>query len=169
MLENLKQLVKDHAQEAIINNSDVPNHLNNDAIEAASSSIFSSLQDQITNGKIEDLVAMFSNNKADIENPTVQIASSNFVQKLHELGIDAESAKNICASLMPSLMGKLVNQTNDPSDSTFNLKDMLSSLTGGDSKFDLSSVLGMFNMGSIADVANVSGNGILGKLKSFFK
>lgn len=169
MLENLKQLVEDHAQDAIVNNSNVPNHLNNEAMAAASSSIFSSLQAQLTDGKIGDLVKMFSDNEADVENPIVQLASSTFVQKLDGLGIEAESAKDISASLIPALVGKLVNKTNDPADSAFDLKEMLSNLGGADSKFDLSSVLGMFNTGAIGEVLNASEGGILGKLKGLFK
>ena len=59
MLENLKQLVTESAQDAIVNNSEVPNEHNEAAIEAASGSIFDTLKDQLSSGNIGSLIDAF--------------------------------------------------------------------------------------------------------------
>jgi hypothetical protein len=51
-----------------------------------------------------------------------------------KFGLDKGAASNIVNSLLPTVMGKLVNKTNDPNDNSFNLKGILGELTGGQGK-----------------------------------
>ena len=55
MIENLEQLVRDNAQELIVNNNSVPNENNEAAIKAASGSIFDTLKEQMTAGNLSQL------------------------------------------------------------------------------------------------------------------
>ncbi|MNX68748.1 hypothetical protein D3C86_999460 [compost metagenome] len=83
------------------------------------------------------------------------------------MGINMETAKNIAASVIPSIMGKLVNKTNDPNDSSFNIQDVIAKVSGPDGKFDLSDVTRMFT-----EKTDVNGDGkddgLVDKLKGLF-
>ncbi|WP_316842696.1 DUF937 domain-containing protein [Pedobacter gandavensis] len=165
MLENLNELVKQSAQDAIVNNSEIPNEQNEAAIQAASGSIFDSLKQQLSSGNIGNLVDAFKG--GDVANSAVvQDASTGFIDKLAGMGINLDSAKAIAASIIPGVMGQLVNKTNDPNDSSFNLQDMLTKISGPDGKFQLSDLTNLFGGG--AEDGKEGGNGIVDKLKGLF-
>jgi len=168
MLDNLNQLVQDGAQEAIANNSDIPDEHNEAAVSAASSSIFDALKDHLTSGNISGLVDAFKGGNV-AGSSLVQDASAGFVDKLAGMGIDSEAAKGIAASVIPGLVSKFVDKTNDPNDSSFDIKDIVSKVSGGN--FDVSSVLGMFTGGAAKEGeagAEGEGGGIMDKLKGLF-
>lgn len=168
MLENLNQLVRENVQDTVVNNSEVPNEQNEEVIQAASGSIFDSLKDQLASGNVGGLAEIFNSGNAEGSAVTQQ-AAGNFTDKLAGLGINAETAKKLAATV---IIGKLTQKTADPNDSSFNIKDVLGSLAGGsDGKFDVSDVIGMFNGGG--QQSNQAGaapaeNGILDKLKGMF-
>ncbi|WP_316835709.1 hypothetical protein [Pedobacter nutrimenti] len=161
MLENLKQLVTESAQDAIVNNSEVPNEHNEAAIQAASGSIFDTLKDQLSSGNIGSLIDAFKG--GNVANSDVaQQATSSFTDKLAGLGINAESAKNIASSLIPGILDKFVSKTNDPNDSSFDIKDVLSKISGPDGKFQLSDLTDLFTS------KEGETGGIMDKLKGLF-
>src|SRR3546814_6841160 len=86
---------------------------------------------------VNNLVDAFKGGNVQ-NSPIVQEASSGFIDKLGSLGINLDSAKGIAASLIPSIIDKFVKKTNDPSDSSFDLNNVLSSISGSDGKFQLS-------------------------------
>ncbi|PYF76062.1 hypothetical protein [Pedobacter nutrimenti] len=166
MLENLNQLVKESAQDAIVNNSDVPNEHNEAAIQAASGSIFDTLKEQLSSGNIGNLVDAFKG--GNVENSAVvQQASASFTDKLAGMGINLDSAKGIAASIIPGIVGKFVNKTNDPNDSSFDIKDIFSKISGPDGKFQLSDLTDLFS-GNKAGEEGQQGGGVIDKLKGLF-
>lgn len=187
MLESLNELVKEHAQDAIINNSAIPNEQNEAAVQAASGSIFDTLKQQLSSGNISSLVDAFKGGNAGGNSLTEQ-ATTTFTDKLAGMGIDAESAKGVAASIIPSIISKFVNKTNDPNDSSFNIQDILSKISGPDGKFQLSDLTNLFSgsheTGATENQTGVTGNqagtgenqtgatenqtGILDKLKGLF-
>ncbi|TDG37994.1 hypothetical protein EZJ43_02575 [Pedobacter changchengzhani] len=169
MLENLNELVRENVQDAVVNNSEVPNEQNEAAIGAASSSIFDALKDQVSSGNISGLADIFNGGSTD-GSAVVQNASSSFTEKLSGMGINAATAKTIAASVIPMIISKLTQKTADPNDSSFNITDILGKLGGGaDGKFDVSDVIGMFGGGQSADPnAQNAGGGLLDKLKGMF-
>ncbi|MBB2146634.1 hypothetical protein GM921_14115 [Pedobacter sp. LMG 31464] len=169
MLENLINLVKEHAQDAIVNNPDVPNEQNEEAVQAASSSIVDALKQQVSSGNLGGLMDVFKGNTGDV----TQQATTGFVEKLQGMGINLGAAEGIAGSLIPGLIEKFTQKTNDPNDSSFNLQDIAGKLIGGDDgKFDLSDVTSMLGVGgnqTQADgTAAPSSGGILGKIKGLF-
>ena len=173
MLENLNELVRENVQDSVVNNSEIPNEQNEQVIQSASGSIFDTLKDQISSGNVGRLAEIFNSGNAEGSAVTQQAAGS-FTDKLAGLGINAETAKKLAATVIPVIIGKLTQKTADPNDSSFNIKDVLGSLAGGsDGKFDVSDVIGMFNGGRPALAANQNGEtpvngGILDKLKGMF-
>lgn len=170
MLENLMQLVRDNVQEAVVNNSDIPNEQNEAVIQAASGSIFDTLKDQLTSGNVGGLVDLFKGDSTDGSAVTQQAAGS-FQDKLAGLGINSTIAKSIAAAVIPMIISKFTQKTNDPNDSSFNIQDVLGKLAGGaDGKFDLTDVMGMIT-GSGQQQAGATpaqDGGILDKLKGMF-
>ena len=169
MLENLSELVRENVQESVVNNTAIPNEQNEAVIQAASGSIFDTLKDQLASGNIGGLAEIFNSGNAEGSAVTAQAAGS-FTDKLAGLGINAETAKGLAASVIPVILGKLTQKTADPNDSSFNINDILGKLGGGaDGKFDVSDVIGMFNGGGQAQAGgNAESGGIMDKLKGLF-
>ncbi|PTT01050.1 hypothetical protein DBR11_08425 [Pedobacter sp. HMWF019] len=161
MLENLKQLVTESAQDVIVNNPDVPNEQNEAAIQAASGSIFDTLKDHLASGNLSGLVDAFKGGDTG-NSGLAQQATSNFTEKLAGMGINLDSAKNIASSLIPGIMDKFVSKTNDPNDSSFDIKDVLSKISGPDGKFQLSDLTDLFT------IKEGETGGIVDKIKGLF-
>ncbi len=159
MLENLEQLVRENAQELVVNNSAVPNEQNEQVIQAASGSIVDVLKEKAGSGNIGDLISSFTQGGGNLE----QITSS-FSDKLGGLGINAETAKSIGSSLIPMVMSKFFNKAADPNDSSFDLQDILGRFGGADGKFDLNDVKDLLGGGQDGQ----AGGGLLDKLKGLF-
>lgn len=164
MIENLKKLVEENVQDAIVNNSAVPNEQNEAAIEATSGSIIEVLKDKLASGDIAGLVDAFKNGNGSA---VAAQASSGLTEKLQGMGINLESAKNIASSVLPGIVDKFIKKTNDPNDSSFNIQDILSKVSGDDGKFDLSDVTRMFT-----EKTDANGDGkddsIIDKVKGLF-
>lgn len=135
MLEQLFKLIENESQQEIINNPAIPNEQNNHAVGLAADSIFNGLQGKLANGGLKDVLGMFAGNQSTgTDNELVNGISGNFISNLmNKFGIDNEKASAIAKSVIPSVLGKLVNKTNDPNDSSFNINGVIGSLMGGDS------------------------------------
>jgi hypothetical protein len=129
MFENLLNLVKEHAGDAIINNAAIPNEHNDAAIETTTNGIMEGLKNQLGNGGIDGLTAMFQggNQSGMVQNISQNVAGS----LMQKFGIENQAAQSIVQSLIPVVMNKFVNKTNDPNDSSFDLQGIIGSLAGG--------------------------------------
>ncbi len=163
MIENLKQLVRESAQSTIVQNKDIPNEQNEAAIEAASGSIFNTLKDQLTSGNLGNLADTFKGENLQ-GSVVVEQASSAFVTKLSDMGVNPDSAQNIASSVIPGIINKFVHKTNDPNDSSFSLSGMFNSISGPDGKFQLSDLTNL--LGGNKNDGNDSG--LIDKIKGFF-
>lgn len=160
MLDQLKKLVQENAQEAIFNNPSVPDDKNQDAVDAASGSIMEVLKDKISSGKIKDLLS--GSQGAGAEELKNDI-SQNFSGKLESLGIGGGSAKSIASALIPLVVSKLLNKGGSGA-SSLDITQVIGSLSGG--KFDLSSLTGLLGGGDGKNGGKEGG--ILGKVKDLF-
>ncbi len=129
MLENLIQLVRENAGEAIINNSAIPNEKNEAAVETAASSIFDQLKGQLNQGGLESITNLFQGGgSTELINNISSGAAGDLMKKF---GLDSNAAGGIVEKLIPVVMDKFVKKTNDPNDSSFDLQGIIGSLTGG--------------------------------------
>lgn len=154
MLDQLLQLVREQAQEPVVNNPAVPNEQNDAVIGAATQSIAASLQQELANGNGAQLLSLFGsgdNNAVNEQNPLVNRISGNFVETLlQKFNLDKGVATKLAASLIPTVLGALVKKTNDPGNSSFNLEGILNSLTGGSAQgVNLSGILGRLTSGGL--------------------
>ena len=168
MLENLIRLVRDNVQDIVVNNNEIPNEKNDEVIHAASTSIFDTLKDKLASDNASELANVFNN--GDAENSSVaQQAANSFTDKRAGMGISTDTAKTLAASVIPMVIAKLTKKTADPSDGSFNIKDILGSLGGGGgSGFNLGNVMGMFNGSGEGQNKSEVGEDMLGKLKGMF-
>ncbi len=130
MIENLINLVKEHAGDAIINNPAIPNEKNNAAISETANSIMSSLKSQASGGQIQNILSMFQSGSA--ENTPVTSAISNTVTEnlMNKFGLDNSQAGKIATTMLPGILNSFIKKTNDPSDSSFDLKDVVTKIGG---------------------------------------
>jgi hypothetical protein len=132
MLEQLLQLVKENAGEAIVNNPAIPNEQNDAAIKTATDSIFSGLKKIAGGGNLDSILGLFQGSGDLTSHPAVNNISGNVAGDLmKKFGLDKAAAAGIVQQLLPVVMNKLVHKTNDPNDNSFNLQDIIGSLTGG--------------------------------------
>jgi Bacterial protein of unknown function (DUF937) len=134
MLDNLINLVKEHAGDAIINNPAIDNKNNNAAIETTASSIMDSLKGQLGSGGIAGLTSLFSGG-AGANSSMLQGITKNVTSSLaSKFGISGDAAGQIASSLIPTVMNSLVKKTNDPNDKSFDLQGIMGSLGSGNKK-----------------------------------
>lgn len=144
MFDELLKLVSNESGEQIINNPEIPNEQNNAAIETTTGSIMDGLKSQISGGNGADVLSLLGGQSGIQGNPLVGNLTANVTSSLMDkLGVSNPVAKQIAASLVPVVIGKLVNRTNDPNDSSFDINSIFGSLTGGKSnQFDLAGLIG---------------------------
>ncbi len=140
MLEELFNLVKGAAGETVINNPDVPNEHNNEVIAEATNTVASGLRNMVAGGGLQNILSLFGGNngqqssKSLLSNPIVNMMIGHLAGKLmSKFNLGGSQANNVASSLIPSVISNLVNNTNDPNNSSFSLDKLLNSITGGQS------------------------------------
>ncbi|WP_264523442.1 hypothetical protein [Flavobacterium sp. N502536] len=132
MFEQLTQLVQQYGGDAVVNNSAVPNEHNEAVIQETSSSIFSGLQKIASEGGAEQLAGLFNGtSKLDSSNPVVQQITQQLSGSLGEkFGLSSADSAGVASSMIPQVLSSLVNKAKDPNDSSFNISDIISSISG---------------------------------------
>jgi hypothetical protein len=131
MFDNLLQLVKEHAGEAIVNNPAIPNDKNDAAIGVASEGIMDQLKQMGSGGGMDAIMGLMKGGNI-ANNPAIADIAGNVAGKLmSNFGIEASQAEGIVKNLVPQVMEKFVSKTNDPNDSSFDLQGVIGSLSGG--------------------------------------
>ena len=160
MLEELFSLIKEQGNDTVINNPAIPNEQNNAVLADATHSVASELQGVLSGGGLQSVLSLFSNGNNNsggsslLNNPIVSNIISSFTNKLTtNHGIAPDQAGGIANNLIPSVLSNLISKTNDPSNSSFDIGSIISSLTGGAQNggggFDISSFVSKFTSGSL--------------------
>ena len=141
MIENLTQLVRDNASEAIINNPSMPNEYNNAAIEQVSQTIIDSLRCQIIGGGLKDVLSLFEK-KVQIKGHVVIHDLNNCVVNdlISKFGINHTAATDVASKIVQPVVEKLIKKTNDPADPSFEVKKILLVVGGNAVKRDRTSI-----------------------------
>ncbi len=147
MLEQLMGLIQDHSQEAIVNNPAIPNEHNDSAMQTILGAITGGMQQQAQGGGagLAGLAGLLGGQSGTsgsglMSNPIVagiaQQAISGLMQKF---GMGNGAAAGIVSQILPSVMGSMIQQTNDPANSAFNMSDIMGVMADG--KVDMSDVM----------------------------
>jgi len=173
MLKELFDLVKGNATETVINNPDVPNEHNEEVVAEATNTVASGLRNIVAGGGLQSLLSLFnggSNKKGLLSNPIVSMMMGHFAGKLmNKFGLNNSQANNLSGSLIPNVLGSLINKTNDPNDPGFSLENLLGSITGNKSTQSsgggLGELLNQFGGGGQSN--DGGGGGIMDLIKDF--
>lgn len=185
MLENLFNLVKEHAGSAIISNPSIPNEQNDEAVASATSSITDGIKNAIAGGNLQGVLSMFTGHTDAGSSPVSQQIQGNFIQDLvSKFGMNQAEATSAAGGLIPNVLNKLVHKTNDPNDSSFDLQGIMNNLSGGStSGFNIQGLMDKFKGGldkngdghvdmqdltSLFQNSGEQGGGIMDKLKGLF-
>ena len=140
MLDNLNDLVKSLANDAVVNNPDIPNAQNNEVVAEATHTVASGFQNMVAGGGLQNMLSLFqqgaqqATSSSVASNPIVNMMQGHFVSKLmSKFGLNTAQASSVSSSLIPSVISGLVNKTNDPNNTSFTLDSLLHSITGGQS------------------------------------
>ena len=178
MLEELFNLVKNSAGDAVINNPDVPNEQNNEVVAEATNTVASGLRNMVAGGGLESIISLFNNKGQQsngnnlLNNPIVNMMIGHFAGKLtNKYNVGGAQANNVAKNLIPDVISNLINKTNDPNNSTFSLEGLLNSITGGQTTqvvqeqqnsgnngFNFQDLIGQFTGGG---QQNGGGNGLM--------
>lgn len=178
MLEQISALVKQYGKEVVIDNPDIPNEENNAVLAEATSTITGGMQNMLAGGGLQDIVSMFTGGAGNnqgisqisgkgglLKNPMVSMMIGHLVSKLvGKFNMNPGQASQVANNLIPNVLNGLVTRTvsSDPSDSEFDLNNLIGSLTGGNAATAGSG--GGFNFQGLIEqfTGGVSGNGKVG-------
>jgi hypothetical protein len=144
MLDQLLEVVRSKAQEQIVDNSAIDNKFNNDAMQEAANTIKNTLQDQLAQGNVKDVLNIFNSKTTNEGNPLIGMITDLFSKQLgSKFGVEGNKASSMAASMIPSIIDQFVKKTNDNNDSSIDINDIFSSLAGkGVSGIDFKDILG---------------------------
>ena len=168
MLKNLFNLIKEHGTDAVINNPAIPNEQNNAVLADATHSVADGLQGALAGGGLQSILSLFSSGENHsggnglLNNPIVSNIISSFTNKLtSNNGIGADQASGIANNLIPGVISSLINKTNDPNNSSFDIGSIINSLSGGGGaqnggtqncgSLDIASLVSKFTIGGLDD------------------
>lgn len=169
MLENLFNLIKEQGVNDVINNPVIPNEKNDAVIGDATASVAESFQGVLAGGGLQNVLSLFGGNQNSgsasslLNNPIVGNIITSFKNKLTtNHGIAGDQASGIANNLIPGVISSLINKTNNPNDSSFDINSIIGSLTGGasgsGSGIDLQGLMGKFTSGGL----DANGDGHVG-------
>jgi hypothetical protein len=149
MLDNLFDLVKGLAGDAVVNNPDVPNEHNDAVVAEATNTVAGGLQNMLAGGGLQNIISMFTGGGTNtdggvssggsksslLSNPIVNMMIGHFAKKLmQKFGLGGTQASSVSNNLIPNVISNLISKTNDPNNNSFTLDNLLNSLTGGSSQ-----------------------------------
>jgi uncharacterized protein YidB (DUF937 family) len=150
MLDQLMDLVRNQAGNAVINNPKIPNEKNDDAVQTGTNSIVATLQSALAGGRLNDVLDFFKSRGSN-DHSLVNEATSNYSRELQgKFGMNANEATDTASKVIPSAMGQLASRAADPNDNGFNIQDIFNQLSGGKtSGFDIQNLLSRFGAGKL--------------------
>ena len=179
MLEQIAALVKQFGQDTVVNNPDISNEVNNDVLAEATQTISGGMQNMLAGGGLQDIISMFTgggNNQSGgqksgiggmLKNPVVMMMVGHFVSKLiSKFKMSPEKANSVSNALIPNVLNDLVSRTKDtsPENDSFDLNDLIGSLTGGNAAtsesgggFNFQDLLKQFTGGNESNPGNGGG------------
>ena len=146
MIDQLVNLVRQNAGDAIVKNPAIPDDKNNDAIQDVAQNIFGGLQEQAQGGNLSSLVSMFNSGPSSSNPAVTQIIGRVAGSLASKFNVSPQTAQQIASGILPVVMNQFVNKAKDPNDNDFDLQDIVSKVGGG--KVDASDLLGKLTGGS---------------------
>ena len=137
MLEQLFNLVKGVAGQSVEQNNNLPSETKNEVVAEATNTVASGLRNMVAGGGLQNLISLFGSNNTQqgnnlLSNPIVNMMVGHFAGKLmSKYNLGSLEANNVANTMIPDVIGNLINKTNDQNDNSFSLEALLNSITGG--------------------------------------
>jgi hypothetical protein len=144
MLDQLLEMVRNNSQQAIVNNPEIPNEQNEDAMGTVLGSVLGGLKNyQSQGGNPNDLMHMLGgmggNTNGMMSNPVVGGMAQNAIGGLmSRFGLSNSSAGAIVSQVLPMILGTMAARNNNPNDS-FNVGGISNVLADG--RIDMSDLM----------------------------
>lgn len=180
MFETLMNLVQQQSGQAVVQNPAIPNEKNNDVMKTITESIMGGLGQQAQGGGLGNLLGMVSGGQNVQSSPVTSGVQQHVEQSLmQKLGISPAVAMSIAGAVVPMVLSKLMQKSQDPNDQEINGNEIMGAATGNqgtdwmgmassamaDGKLDMSDLMRvMGNQGG----GQQSGGGIGGMLGGLF-
>ncbi|GAB3509855.1 DUF937 domain-containing protein [Emticicia fontis] len=175
MLEVLQGLIQQYGQSAVVNNPAVPNQHNEGVMNEVMEGLMGGLSNQAhSQGGLGSLLGLLGggagSGQSMMSNPIVgNIAQSVISNLMEKFGLSNSAAAGVVASMLPSVLGSLINKANDPDDDSVNTGGIMDVLSGGKtSGIDFGSILtqgaGALSDGKLDmnDLINIAGSAMGG-------
>lgn len=157
MLEVLQGLIQQYGQGAVVNNPAVPNQHNEGVMNEVMEGLMGGLSNQANSqGGLGSLLGLLGGGAGSgqgmMSNPIVgNIAQSVIGNLMEKFGLSNSAAAGVVASMLPQVLGSLINKSNDPDDDSVNAGGIMDVLSGGKtSGIDFGSILSQ-GAGALAD------------------
>ncbi len=162
MLQELFNLVKENAQQPVVESNEIPNDQNDAIVAEATNTVASGLRNMVAGGGLQNIVSMLTGGQQGqdsksslMSNPIVNMMIGHFAGKLmSKYNIGGSQANNVANNLIPQVISSLITKTNDSNNSSFSIENLLNSITGGkvneaqsSGGFDIGSLIGQFTGG----------------------
>lgn len=136
MLEQLKDLIQNLGQQAVVENQAVPNEQNEAVLQEAQQSIQDNIGQLAQSGQLQDLAQKIQAGQDSLNHPAVQQIQNNFASNImQKFGLSDSAAAGVASSLIPSVLQKFMGAGNN-----FNADEILSSLKGGNIQSTISNI-----------------------------
>lgn len=144
MLDNVLDLLKGYAKDAIVNNQDIPSDKQNSAIETVVGAFSGELKDKLLSGGIGELTNLFSGGRTSGSSLISGLQNTVADALTQKVGLSTAISKMIAENVVPAIITSISGKVNDP-DNGFSIDTLLSSL-GDDQKNGLMEKLkGLFS------------------------
>jgi hypothetical protein len=159
MVEILQSLIQQFGQNAVVNNTDVPDQINNDVQSEVMSGIVSGLSEQATSqGGLSSLMGLFTDTGAAanssnlMSNPIVSMISQSVIKNLMQrFNLSNSAASGVVDEMLPNVLSGLISKTNDPNESGIDMSGVMDMLSDGKTAgVDFGSIMGAAS-GAMAD------------------
>lgn len=151
MLDQLKDLIRNNAQQSFFNNDELAGEQKEKAVDHTVDSIRESLQEKMKSGDLKDILAKGQDYAKEHLNGDIQ---QKLTEKLKGLNLSQESSEKASKSVVSDVLAKIFNNQEGEG---IDFKDLVSQFTDGN--FDFSKIAG--NLGDKA-------KGAMGKMKDLF-
>jgi hypothetical protein len=158
MFEPLFKIVEQNAQKAIIQNTAIPDQMNNAAIKEVTNQIFTNLKGQVSQGNMQQVISIFqTSGKGMSGHPLINSIVASVAESLTaKFGIQASAAQSVAATMVPTVMNEVIRKANDPRDIEFDLQQMMRGMTGN-SALDISTLMPQTQRSTIGKMGDVLG------------
>lgn len=162
MLDNILNIVKDKASDAIFSNSAVPQDKKQQTVETTTRALADGLKQNLHIGNLSQLSGLFGGGNASSANPLMNNIQTTVANELtQKVGLSPVIATTIAATVVSAVMKAISGKVNDPNDKGFNLESLVNTFTGGKSSTTTNN--------TTTDAEQNSAGSIIGSLGKLFK